>query len=129
MKWIAKLWRGEFELGKAFWVFGILIPVLGYFLSKFLTAALLVVMLVFGLAGPSAPNGLLFCSLFVLGVMVVITLAYQVLAGVGIWRSANKFEGKASFARLARGVIVLYVAYFIWSVFAAVQIWLTTNKS
>jgi hypothetical protein len=25
MKWIGRLWRGEYSLGKAFWVFGILI--------------------------------------------------------------------------------------------------------
>jgi hypothetical protein len=129
MKWIAKLWRGEFDLGKAFWVFGILIPVLWYFVSKFLIAALLVVMLAFGLSGSSASNGPLAASLFVLAAMVVITLAYQVLAGVGIWRSARKFEGDTAYAFLARGVIVLYFAYFVWGISAAVRIWLTTHRT
>jgi hypothetical protein len=58
MKWIGRLWRGEYSLGKAFWVFGILISVLWYFATKFLSMVLLVAMLFIGFSGPSAPDGL-----------------------------------------------------------------------
>ena len=85
MKWIGRLWRGEYSLGKAFWVFGILISVLWYFATKFLSMALLVAMLFIGFGDPSAPNGLLGGSLFILAAMAALTLAYQILAGVGIW--------------------------------------------
>ena len=129
MKWIGRLWRGEYSLDKAFWVFGILISVLWHFATKFLAVVLLVLMLFIGFSGPSAPNGLLGGSLFILAAMAVITLAYEVLAGVGIWRSANRFQGNAVYSLLARGVVVLYFALFVWSVFAGVHTWLATNKS
>jgi hypothetical protein len=123
MKWIGRLWRGEYSLGKSFWVFGILISVLWYFATKFLSMALLVLMLFIGFSGPSAPAGLLNGSLFIFFAMVVLTLAYEVIAGVGIWRSATKFAGKSVYSNLARGAVALYLAVFICGVAVAVQTW------
>jgi hypothetical protein len=124
MKWIGRLWRGEYSLGKAFWVFGILISVLWYFATKFLSMALLVAMLFIGFSGPSAPSGLLGGSLFILGVMAVVTLAYQILAAVGIWRSAETFPGKPAYAIFARGVVALYLTVLIGGIVVAVNAWL-----
>jgi hypothetical protein len=126
MKWIGRLWRGEYSLVKAFWVFGILISVLWYFATKFLSMGLLVRMLFIGFSGPSAPNGLLGGSLFILAVMAVLTLGYQVLAGVGIWRSAATFPGKPSYAILARSAVALYLTVIVGSIVVAVNTWLHT---
>jgi hypothetical protein len=124
MKWMGRLWRGEYSLGKAFWVFGILISVLWYFATKFLSTALLVLMLFIGFSGPSAPNGLLGGSLFILAAMAALTLAYQVLAGVGIWRSAGTFSGKPAYAIFARCAVALYLTVFVGSIVVAVNTWL-----
>lgn len=126
MKWIGRLWRGEYSLGKSFWLFGILISVLWYFATKLLSMALLVLMLFIGFSGPSAPAGLLNGSLFIFFAMVVLTLAYEVLAGVGIWRSAGKFPGKSAYALLARGAVALYFVLFVGGVAVAVQAWFST---
>ena len=123
MKWIGRLWRGEYSLGKAFWVFGVLISVLWYFATKFLSMALLVLMLFLGFSGPSAPAGLLSGSLFIFFAMAVLTLAYEVLVGVGIWRSAAKFTGNRVYSFLARGTVALYLAVIICGVAVAVQTW------
>jgi hypothetical protein len=128
MKWIGQLWRGDFALGRAFWVFGVLIPVLGYFVTKYLSMALMVLMLVIGFSGPSAPAGLLNGSLFIFFAMVALTLAYQVLAAVGIWRSASKFEGKLLYSMLARAVVAIYFALIVGGIAVAVQTWFNTNK-
>ena len=128
MKWIGHLWRGEYSLGKAFWVFGILISVLWYFVTKFLSMALMVLMLLIGFSGPSAPDGLLAGSISILFAMAVLTLAYEVLAGVGIWRSAGKFPGKSAYAVLARGAVALYLAVIVGGVAVAVQTWFNTHK-
>jgi len=125
MKWTGRLWRGEYSLGKAFWLFGIVISILWYFVTKFLSMALMVAMLFIGFSGPSAPAGLLNGSLFIFFAMVVLTLAYEVLVGVGIWRSAAKFTGKWIYSILARGAVALYLAVFICSVVVAVQTWFT----
>jgi hypothetical protein len=127
MKWIGQLWRGEYSLGKAFWVFGILISVLWYFVTKFLSMALLVLMLLIGFGGPSA-DGLLAGSLSILFAMAVLTLAYEVLAGVGIWRSAGKFPGKSAYAVFARGAVALYFALIVGGVAVALQTWFNTHK-
>ena len=127
MKWIGRLWRGEYSLGKAFWVFGILISVLWYFATKFLSMALLVAMLFIGFSGPSAPDGLLGGSLFILAVMIAITLAYALLVSVGIWRSAANFAGKSAYSFLARGAVVLYLGIYVGSVVVAVNVWVTTS--
>ena len=123
MKWIGRLWRGEYSLGKAFWVFGILISVLWYFATKFLSMALLVLMLFLGFSGPSAPAGLLGGSLFIFFVMAVLTLAYEGLVAVGVWRSAANFTGKRLYAILAQGVAALYLAVLIGGIAVAVQTW------
>ena len=124
MKWIGRLWHGEYSLGKAFWLFGIVISIIWYFVTKFLSMALMVAMLFIGFSGPSAPNGLLGGSLFILAAMAVLTLAYQVLAGVGIWRSAGTFSGKPAYAISARCAVALYLTVFVGSIVVAVNIWL-----
>jgi hypothetical protein len=83
-------------------------------------------MLFIGFSGSSAPNGLLGGSLFILAAMAALTLAYQVLAGVGIWRSAATFPGKPAYASFARGAVALYLTVFVGSIAVAVNTWLTT---
>jgi hypothetical protein len=123
MKWIGRLWRGEYSLGKAFWLFGIVISIIWYFVTKFLSVALMVAMLFIGFSGPSAPNGLLGGSLFILAAMAVLTLSYQILAGVGIWRSAGTFPGKLAYAIFARCAVALYLTVFVGGIVVAVNTW------
>jgi hypothetical protein len=99
---------------------------LAYLATKYLSMALLVLMLL-GFSAASAPGGLLRGSLFVFFAIIVVTLAYQILAVVGIWRSAKRFPGEVAYSVLARAAGSLYLAVFAGSVGAAVHIWSITH--
>jgi hypothetical protein len=64
--WIRKLWRGDYSLGRSFWGFFILGTLIG---------------MIIGMNALFLPVALLFRLVF---------LAYQVAAGVGVWRSADR---------------------------------------
>jgi multisubunit Na+/H+ antiporter MnhB subunit len=129
MKWIGQLWRGEITLGKAFWMFGLLIPIVLSIAVKFLSRVLMLFMLYLGFSGPSAPGGLLTGTFIVIVAMAALSLAYQMLAFVGIWRSAERYTGKLIYSVLARGAIALYLAAIVSSVAVALYIWATTAKA
>jgi hypothetical protein len=128
MKWISQLWRGEFALSKAFWVFGVLIPVLLLFVTKYFLMIVMFLVLSIGMAGPGPPPGLFGGSMLIIVAVAVASLAYQVLAAVGIWRSAGKFPGDRTYSILARVVVAFYLLYFVGGVVAAVYAWFTTYK-
>jgi hypothetical protein len=129
MKWIGQLWRGEINLGKAFWMFGLLIPIVLSIAVKFLSRVLMLFMLYLGFSGPSTPGGLLTGTFIVIVAMAALSLAYQMLAFVGIWRSAERYTGKLIYSVLARGAIALYLAAIVSSVAVALYIWATTAKA
>jgi hypothetical protein len=112
MKWVGQLWRGEIALRRAFWKFGVLVPVMLVVAFMLSFWAVLFFMSFFLFAGPGAP-GWLNGAPFVPLAMMVFVLAYQVVACVGVWRSAKRYSGKVIYSILARGVLALYLAVIV----------------
>lgn len=92
---LRSLWRGETPLGEAFWtwtvVTGLIVNVTTSVL--FLTMIMLdrpLIALVFGYA---------------------VSIPYNIIAVVGVWRSAAHYEGPASHADLARGASLILMTF------------------
>ena len=88
---VHRLWRGEIPLPDAFWTWavtgGLLVNIASSILFLYLvTADRPVAALIVGYA-PSIP--------------------YNVLVTVGVWRSAERYEGERQWADLARTVTVI----------------------
>lgn len=84
-EFFVRLSKGEFGLAKTYWLYGVLV---GF---------------VVGLALKPITS---------IGLMTIIMLfytAYQVLVAMGVWRAANGYEGKKSWAVLAKIAVVLGV--------------------
>lgn len=114
VRWVGGLWRGEIPLSRAFWLFGVLIPLLLAVASKGIAFAAMMLMLLAGFSdGPSAPGSLLYGPVLVVCAMPVIILAYQVVACVGVWRSARQFSGKQLYAIVARVAVCLYLGMMV----------------
>jgi hypothetical protein len=92
------LWSGDLPLGEAFWTFAIGIGVLVNLASSVLFLALITL---------DRP----FAALFV---GYVLSAPYNVVALVGVWRSAARYQGEALHADLAR--IVTLVVMLLLSV-------------
>ena len=92
------LWSGDLPLGEAFWTFAIGIGVLVNLASSVLFLALITL---------DRP----FAALFV---GYVLSVPYNVVALVGVWRSAARYQGEALHADLAR--IVTLVVMLLLSV-------------
>ncbi|WP_424931911.1 hypothetical protein [Amaricoccus macauensis] len=91
MKKLRSLWLGELSLGEAFWTWAITVGLLVNVTSSVLFLALIAAdrpwaALVVGYA-PSVP--------------------YNVLATVGVWRSAARYDGDTGHAELARIITLL----------------------
>ena len=80
------LWAGHLPLGEAFWTFAIGIGVL----VSLATGALALVLITL-----DRPWSALFVG-------HVLSVPYNVVALVGVWRSAARYKGKALYADLAR---------------------------
>jgi hypothetical protein len=91
MKKLRALWRGELALAEAFWTWAVAIALV----VNFITSALFVAMMV---------NGRMWEAL-VLG--YGLSVPYNLIAIVGVWRSAARYDGPAFHAHLARGAIVV----------------------
>jgi hypothetical protein len=92
MSRLADLWHGRVPLGQAFWGYAIL---LGSLLNLVTTGAAL--------------------ASFVLGLHPLLALAihflsvpYNLLMVVAVWRSAARYQGEALWARLARGAVIAW---------------------
>jgi hypothetical protein len=107
MSAIAKFWKGEIPLGRSFWLFGaggfLLICVATLFLKP---VTLDPNALVVGLAGVRL--------IYVLALAILVLLPqviYQAFASVGIWRSAEIYEGSAIWPFLCRFALSLAIAW------------------
>jgi hypothetical protein len=96
--WIVRLWRGEVGLGRAFWEYTIGYGTLAH------TAA---TGLAYGLYVAGAP-------LWVAAVIYFVAAPYTVLVTVGVWRSAERYQGPEQWAIAAR------IAVAAWAVAATV---------
>jgi hypothetical protein len=95
---IARLWRGDVGLARAFWEFGLLYGSLIHAIATGLALAAIVAGLPAWLA----------VTIFLL------PAPYTVLAVVAVWRSADRYRGPPARAQLAR------IAIVIWALLATV---------
>jgi len=118
MNRLAKFWRGDVPLKKAFWYYGVggLALILALFIAQMVYNAYA---LYEGLSQRPIPGSFTGIPWFWL-LIGAVTLAYVVTVPVGIWRSASRHEGKLAlfssfFARvlsigLAICVALIYVS-------------------
>ena len=92
-----RLWRGELPLSQAFWNFA----VIGAFAVNLGTSVLFLALLMNGYT----------VAAFIVG--YALSVPYNVLVAVGVWRSADRYQGERRWADLAR--IVTTVAMVILS--------------
>ncbi len=88
---LRSLWRGELPLGEAFWTWAIGVGLLVNLLSSLLFLALI---------SADRPWAALFVG-------YALSVPYNALATVGVWRSAARYEGDVSHASLARLVTAI----------------------
>ena len=91
MKKLCSLWLGEVPLGEAFWTWAMGVGIL----VNLTTSGLFLAMI-----AADRPWAALFFG-------YVLSVPYNVLAVVGVWRSARRYEGPASHADLARVVAII----------------------
>jgi hypothetical protein len=89
---LLSLWRGEIPLASAFWRYAIIYGTLANLFATLLTLALL----------SAGTPGAIATAVFLL------PLPYNILAGVGVWRSAGLYTGNPLWARLGRLTVVLW---------------------
>ena len=87
MRKLRSLWSGELPLGEAFWTWAV-----GMGLAVNLTTSVLFLSLI----TVDRPWAALFFG-------YAPSVPYNILAVVGVWRSAARYDGPASHADLARG--------------------------
>ena len=93
-----KLWRGEQPLGRAFWVYFVLIWV-G---SMILEVAVHGVLQSFGSMSPGLP------------LLVVVNFLYPFFAAIGVWKSANAYEKPDFYPTAAKVSVCVILAPIVW---------------
>lgn len=98
MRKLRALWAGELPLGEAFWTYAVAIG---------LTLNVASSLLFLALVAADRPLAALFAG-------YVCSVPYNVVAAVGVWRSAARYEGERAHAELARlvtlaGMVLLSV--------------------
>ena len=86
MKRLRSLWMGELPLGEAFWTWAV-----GVGLAVNVTTSVLFLSLI----AMDRPWGALFAG-------YALSVPYNVLAVVGVWRAAERYRGHPGHADLAR---------------------------
>jgi hypothetical protein len=91
MRKLRALWAGELPLSEAFWTFAVTIGLIVNVVSSLLFLALITA---------DRPLAALFVG-------YVCSVPYNVVAVVGVWRSAARHEGERAHAELARLVTLV----------------------
>lgn len=94
MKTLVALWQGELPLGEAFWTWAVTVGLL----VNLVTSVLFLILIMQDLA------------LAALLIGYGLSLPYNAVATVGVWRAAVCYNGPAVHADLARGATVLLMA-------------------
>lgn len=94
MKALGDLWRGDLPLGTAFWTFAVTIGLV----VNVTTSILFLILIVNDLALPALVVG------------YGMSLPYNLVAVVGVWRSAARHDGPEVQADLARGAVLVLMA-------------------
>lgn len=96
MDFLDKLWNGEYRLVETYWLYGVLVN----------AVAELLIENTFG---------------FLSGILLLLTIAYSVMACVGIWHAADKYTGNQVWPFLAKAhVVIVFIVYTVklFSIFA-----------
>jgi hypothetical protein len=106
MKFLAKLWRGEYSLAKTYWLFNVLAGVV-----------VNIPISIFGMLSQRAQseNATLFFA------FICLTVSYGLIALVGLWRSSNNYTGNQFWAVISKIVVcigLLFVGSSIVTTFA-----------
>jgi hypothetical protein len=88
------LWRGDLPLREAFWTWAVTVGLL----VNIVTSVLFLILIIQDLAWAALLIG------------YGVSLPYNVVATVGVWRAAVRYDGAAIHADLARGATVLLIA-------------------
>lgn len=107
------LWRGDFSLARTFWLYNLAIPfsfilILGLFYLKWV--ALL-----------AAQNNIALAYIAFFA-FKILTYSYGIISTVGLWRSAEKYTGPASWRFLGKATVAFAVITYVkdyWSLFKA----------
>ena len=91
MKKLRSLWLGKLPLGEAFWTWAISVGLL----VNVTTSALFLAMIM-----ADRPWAALLLG-------YGLSVPYNILAAVGVWRSAGRYEGPAGHADVARAVTLI----------------------
>ena len=91
MEKLRALWTGDLPLGDAFWTWALL----GGLLVNISTSVLFLVLIMIDHPWPALIVGYGF------------SVPYNVVAVVGVWRSAARYDGPRTYADLARGATVI----------------------
>lgn len=94
MSKLSTLWRGEFALSDAFWTWAVTVGLL----VNVVTSVLFLVLIMQDLAWAALLIG------------YGVSLPYNAVAVVGVWRAAARYDGPAIHADLARGATVALMA-------------------
>ena len=108
MQMLKKLWNGDYSLGKSYWFFGNIVPLIFF-----------IFLILFALFCQTDPLNSLLNLKFVppelyqkslILFFCLIFLIYTFVSTVGIWRTANKHTGKKHWAILAK--VTIFFAIF-----------------
>jgi hypothetical protein len=91
---LVALWRGDLPLREAFWTWAVTVGLL----VNVVTSVLFLILIMQDLAWAALIIG------------YGVSLPYNVVATVGVWGAASRYDGPAIHADLARGVTVALMA-------------------
>lgn len=94
MSQLRTLWRGDYALADAFWTWAVAVGLL----VNVATSALFLILIMQDLPWAALLIG------------YGLSLPYNVVAIVGVWRAAARYDGPAIHADLARGATVMLMA-------------------
>ena len=118
---IIKLWKGEYPLRITFWVFVVAIP-LGF------SIVANVVLFIISMDSVMTPNPTLESMNAAMkihfrnyAVIASVVYVYLCIVFVGLWRSANDYEGRDYWRIIIKIIVVLYVIGFPVNMFMSFQ--------
>ena len=95
---LRQLWLGQLPLGQAFWRYLITYDLILNLAATFTALSLVLT---------EAPISLA-------AIIHFLPLPYSLLAGIGAWRSADRFEGSPNLANAAKLSIVIWIGIWLF---------------
>lgn len=109
-----KLWRGEYSLAKTYWLFGVVVNVfLGFPINLY---------------DVITPQSQVQYAYYLIGYLALYAI-YNVIACVGLWRSASSYQGPAGWKYFSKFIAALTLASFIAIALYLTKTVFTNNNS